>query len=392
MTNALTRRALLGAGLFGLVGCGQPPPATGNKIPSGTSNTPRLRLIGEATLPHRMDFQGTVVGGLSGIDYDPASGLYVLVSDDRSQLNPARFYTARIPLTAAGLAPPALHSVTHLLRADGSPFPNSRRAQAHEEVPDPEAIRWLPGGNLLWTSEGTVTRGMGPALHESQPDGRWVRNITLPAMFDANLGGGTGPRDNQTLEGLALTPDGRTAWLAMEDALIQDGPLPRIGAVGGPCRITAMDVASGRVLRQIAYVLDPIPARGPLPGVIPPTVYADNGISEVLMQDAHQMLVLERAYVMGQGNSLRLYRIDTRAGTDTLALPQLTAANHQPAPKTLVADFATLGLSRLDNTEGMTWGPALQHGNRSSRTLVVVSDDNFRSAQTTQFAAFEFIE
>lgn len=62
MTNALTRRALLGAGLFGLVGCGQPPPATGNKIPSGTSNTPRLRLIGEATLPHRMDFQGTVVG------------------------------------------------------------------------------------------------------------------------------------------------------------------------------------------------------------------------------------------------------------------------------------------------------------------------------------------
>ena len=78
--------------------------------------------------------------------------------------------------------------------------------------------------------------------------------------------------------------------------------------------------------------------------------------------------------------------------SDTLALPQLTAANHQPAPKTLVADFATLGLSRLDNTEGMTWGPVLQHGNRSSRTLVVVSDDNFRSAQTTQFAAFEFIE
>ena len=131
MTNALTRRALLGAGLFGLVGCGQPPPATGNKIPSGTSNTPRLRLIGEATLPHRMDFQGTVVGGLSGIDYDPASGLYVLVSDDRSQLNPARFYTARIALTATGLGTPVLHSVTPLLRADGSPFPNSRRAQAH---------------------------------------------------------------------------------------------------------------------------------------------------------------------------------------------------------------------------------------------------------------------
>ena len=177
MTNALTRRALLGASLFGLVGCGQPPPATGNKIPSGTSNTPHQRLIGEATLPHRMDVQGTVVGGLSAIDYDPASGLYVLVSDDRSQLNPARFYTARIALTATGLGTPVLHSVTPLLRADGSPFPNSRRAQAHEEVPDPEAIRWLPSGNLLWTSEGAVTRGMGPALYESQADGRWVKEF-----------------------------------------------------------------------------------------------------------------------------------------------------------------------------------------------------------------------
>ena len=390
MTKAFTRRTLLGAGLLGLVGCSQPQPGS-TALPSATG-TPRLRLIGEATLPHRLDFQGTVVGGLSGIDYDPASGLYVLVSDDRSQLNPARFYTARIPLTATGLGTPALHSVTPLLRADGSHFPSSRRAKPHEEVPDPEAIRWLPGGNLLWTSEGAVTRGMGPALHESQADGRWVRNITLPALFDANLGGGTGPRDNQALEGLALTPDGRNAWLAMEDALIQDGLPPRIGAAGGPCRITAVDVASGRALRQIAYVPDPIPAQGLLPGVIPPTVYADNGISEVLMQDAHQMLVLERAYVMGQGNSLRLYHIDTRAGSDTLALPQLTAGNHQPAPKTLVADFATLGLSRLDNTEGMTWGPVLQHGNRSNRTLVFVSDDNFRSAQITQFAAFEFIE
>ena len=57
------------------------------------ATVPRLRLIGEATLPHRMDFQGTTVGGLSGIDYDPASGLYVLISDDRSILSPARAYT-----------------------------------------------------------------------------------------------------------------------------------------------------------------------------------------------------------------------------------------------------------------------------------------------------------
>jgi hypothetical protein len=54
-----------------------------------------------------------------------------------------------------------------------------------------------------------------------------------------------------------------------------------------------------------------------------------------------------------------------------------------------VADFAQLGLSRLDNTEGMCWGPTLGNGHR---TLVVVSDDNFRLLQVTQFAAFEYLE
>ena len=60
-----------------------------------------------------------------------------------------------------------------------------------------------------------------------------------------------------------------------------------------------------------------------------------------------------------------------------------------PAAKTLVADFAHLGLSRLDNSEGMCWGPPLPDG---ERTLVVVSDDNFNPSQITQFAAFAFTD
>ena len=402
MTLQIARRTLLGAGMaFGasalLPGCGQPP-----AIPQPVPSTParatvqRLRLIGEATLPHRMDFQGTTVGGLSGIDYDPASGLYVLISDDRSILSPARAYTARLPLTATGLGTPQLESVTLLRNAQGTPFPKRQQARPTDEVPDPEAVRWLADGRVLWASEGWVHRGMGPALHESRmSDGQLVRTLALPPMFTPQPSAGTGPRDNLAFEGLALTPDKRTAWVAMENALLQDGPSPRVGAEGGPCRITAFDLASGQAVRQIAYVPDAIPARGPLPGLTPPVVYADNGISEILMQDTHHMLVLERAYVLGQGMSLRLYRIDTRTASDTLGLDQLQPGNHHSAAKTLVADFATLGLTQLDNTEGMTWGPVLhdvQDNGRRIRTLVVVSDDNFRSAQITQFAAFEFIE
>jgi hypothetical protein len=46
-------------------------------------------------------------------------------------------------------------------------------------------------------------------------------------------------------------------------------------------------------------------------------------------------------------------------------------------------------LSRLDNTEGMCWGPPLPNG---KRMLVVVSDDNFNPLQITQFAAFEYAD
>jgi hypothetical protein len=157
-----------------------------------------------------------------------------------------------------------------------------------------------------------------------------------------------------------------------------------VDAPGGPCRFTQLDLTTGGATRQIAYVPDAIPRRPLVPGT-----YADNGVSEVLMIDDHRMLVLERAYAAGVGNSLRLYEIDTRAGSDVLAIDALAPAAYRATPKRLVADFATLGLSRLDNAEGLCWGPPLANGHRM---LVVVSDDNFNPLQITQFAAFEFID
>ncbi|MDP1954184.1 MAG: esterase-like activity of phytase family protein [Polaromonas sp.] len=351
----------------------------------------RLRLIGEARLPHRLQFQGTTVGGLSGIDYDPVSGLYYLISDDGSHFNPARFYTARIALESNRLGAPELTSVTTVRQADGSTYPAALHGM---QVPDPEAIRWRASSQtLLWTSEGHALTGAAPALRESRADGSLVREFALPPMFDFQLT--QGPRINLTLEGLALSPDGSRAWVAMEGPLRQDGPVPTVQAPGGPCRFTEIDLTSGKVLRQIAYLPDAIP-RAPLP----PATHADNGVTEILMLDDHRLLVLERAYMAGHGpdtaNSLRLYLIDTRGGTDTLNLPALQPGNHQPVVKVLLADFSAFTgagpgprLDRLDNSEGMCWGPRLANGNRS---LHVISDDNFGPRQITQWLAFEFLD
>jgi hypothetical protein len=375
----LQRRHLLAGGAslvaLGLAGCKS---ATPNPDPG------RLRRIGEARWPHRLHIEGTVAGGLSGIDYDPIRGEYLLISDDRSDQAPVRYYIARWPHPQAAQQPEPT-GVVQLQRPGGGPWPDRRHAVDGLPVPDPEALRLRPATNtLLWTSEGDIARGFGPTLYESARDGRFLREFPMPAMFQPDPALRRGPRDNLTFEGVTLTPDGRFAWLAMENALIQDGPKPTTGAPGGPCRFTRIDLETGQADRQIAYIPDAIPLRPLIPGS-----YADNGVSEILMLDADRMLVLERAYATGAGNSLRLYEIDTRAASDVLAVDTLAPGNHRPAARTLVADFAALGLSRLDNTEGMCWGPPLPNGRRM---LVVVSDDNFNPLQITQFAAFEYAD
>ncbi len=387
-TLMLTRRRLLG-GAAALALPAVRPPAWAQEKPFNATLLPRLRLIGEARVPHRAAFQGTVVGGLSGIDYDSQRDLFHLISDDGSRESPARFYTARIAVQADRIGEVEWLGVTTLRQADGTPYPAALRGL---QVPDPEAIRWRANSQTLWwTTEGHALSGAAPMLRESRTDGTLVREISLPALFDFQLTEGSRP--NRTLEGLALTPDGQRAWVAMEAPLRQDGPLPTVQSPGGPCRFTLLDLGTGKVLRQVAYGPDAIP-RAP----VPPATQADNGITEILLLDEHHLLVLERAYMAGHGadqrNSLRIYLIDTREGTDTQDMPALSPGRYQPVGKRLLADLAIFTgagagrrLQQLDNTEGMSWGARLPNGNR---TLHLISDDNFSEQQITQWLVFEF--
>lgn len=398
VTQAMLRVTLLAGTAALLPGCvsptAPPSPATPPAAQSVAQSCPCLRLIGETTLAQRWNFGGTTVGGLSGIDYDPVHRRYILLSDDRSNVEDARFYTARIRYTADALLPTEFTSVTALRSARGQPYPPRRRAVDGVDVPDPEAVRWLPGGEtFLWTSEGDFGRGFGPALRAAQTaNGALLRDYPQPAAFQPRPSEKSGPRNNDSLEGLALMPDGRTAWVAMEGPWLQDGPRATPQNGGAPVRLTAIDLPRGAALRQIAYQPDAVPHASPLPGG-----YSTNGVSEILADGPDHLLVLERSYTLAVGTSIRLYRIPLgdKDASDTLGVTALAPGNHVPVRKTLVADFSRLGLERLDNIEAMTWGEPLPGANAQGgprRVLVFVSDDNFNPAQVTQFIAAEYLE
>jgi hypothetical protein len=356
--------------------------ATHAPAPPITTKTISLRFIGEQTIEHRAQVGKTMFGGISGIDYDEKRDVFYLLSDDRSDNDPARFYTATLRITASEFAKPEFTAVTFLKKPDGASFGNKNDDQ--KNVPDPEAIRYLAASDtLLWTSEGDKKLMLSPFVREMKLDGSFIRELPTQSMF-AMKAGDTGSRDNATFEGMTVAPDGKRVWVAMEGSIYEDGAAPTVASGGAPLRITQYDLASGQAQRQIAYQADAIPHRP-----MPPNAYADNGVPEILMLDEHRMLVLERSFSVGVGNSLRIYLIDTRDGSDTKNVAALRPDNHTVVKKSLVINFDSLNLQRLDNTEAMSFGPRLANGNR---TLIVASDDNFNRRQINQFLAFEVVE
>ncbi|MEY2917694.1 MAG: hypothetical protein RIS73_1408, partial [Bacteroidota bacterium] len=76
-----------------------------NKTTASSSykNISALKFLGEYDIPYNLKYKATTVGGLSGIDYDVKHNLYYLICDDKSEKNPARFYTAKIFVTKKGI-------------------------------------------------------------------------------------------------------------------------------------------------------------------------------------------------------------------------------------------------------------------------------------------------
>ena len=342
------------------------------------------RFLGESVVPHAFDYQGTTVGGLSGLDRDPRTGQYVIISDDRSALQPARFYTASIPVDEHGVGPVTFTSTHALLRKDGTTYPP---VTATTGTVDPEDIRVDPWtGNYLWSQEGqrTVAAGKPPVLVQPSVgvvhrDGSYVR--TLPLPDDERITAeNRGPQDNFSLEGLTYAAGGSLVVSEVEGPLLQDAP--NATTEHGTLSRMTVQTRGGAVLAQYVYPQEPLFANP-----VPPTAFSITGVSAMLAVDPHdptRYLMMERGFAVGVGYRIQIFEVDTRGATNVKDYDTLAGKRFKPVSKHLVADLADYPLSTVDNVEGMTWGPRLPTG---ERTLVLVSDDNFAADEVTQVIA-----
>ena len=340
-------------------------------------------LIGTTSFPTGTQFEGTEIGGLSSITYDPNRGVYYAISDDQGTIDPVRYYTLSIDVSDGQLDPGDITflDVTTILDASGMPYaPGSL---------DPEGLTLAHEGSLYFTSEGFATRNppVNPFIKRLNRNGYETRFLTVPAKFLPDGTSTQGVRNNLGFESLNVTPDQRYLVTASEGALAQDGPAANLGQASF-ARILQYRLSSGQPDSEFVYVVNPV-AETP----VPPDQFRVNGLVELLpLDNVGTMLALERSFSVGAeggGNTIWLYEISTQGATDVSSAFSLfpNGAGQPPIPFTPVTKLLILNVEEdlgiePDNIEGMAFGPALPDGRLP---LILVSDNNFASSQATQF-------
>src|SRR6478609_10118407 len=230
---------------------------TGSKIS-------QLKFIDVHELPHNQLFKNTTVGGLSGIDYDSTHGLYYMICDDRSAINPARYYSAKIFFDEKKIDSVVFVNVTTLLQPNGKPYPATTVDPVH--TPDPEALRYNPVLNqMIWTSEGEKnfrakekdTILENPAIVRMTPGGKYIDTFPLPKNLLVHAGD-KGPRKNGVLEGFSFANNYKTLYVSLEEPLYEDGPRADLVDNNAWVRFYKFDINSKKNKAQYAYKLDPV--------------------------------------------------------------------------------------------------------------------------------------
>jgi hypothetical protein len=268
-------------------------------------------------------FLGQTVGNLSAL---AVRGTDILALSDRSLL---------FTLNKSTLEPTKVHALV-----DGA-----------GNALDAEGMAVDRDGSLWVSSE------IGPAvLHYSADGARLLGSLTVPlSLAVAPVGGAVA---NGTFEGIALSASGLTMTAAMEEPVAGDSARSRRIQTWTRSSTTAKFAVGA----QYRYRAD-----------------AALGISDIARLADGRLLVLERGFRDGYGNTVRLYLADKHAHHKTLLAdigrcPSLGAQAREQQPNPL-----------LDNIEGMT----VTHASATRIHVLLISDDNTRPTQTTRFYRLE---
>lgn len=286
---------------------------------------------------------------LSGTYYDSSTrALYAL--SDRSR----RLACLKVSPDYRSLSP-----------CDGIPLDGSQSSQW-----DGEALTWKGGEFYVVANETNAE------VERFDNTGRFGGKVPIrPAFYDRVL-------DNKGLESLTISPTGKALFVANEFALRDDPTDPSTGTI---VRILRRSFDGGS---DMACVYRTEPYRGQF------------GVSEMLALSDTELLVLERDYVVGEGNTVRLFHVELgeenlgpagACGPEVLS-PSPLKSSVPVLAKTLVLDFSSLpsqgvphpGLQRnniLDNYEALALGPRLEDGRY---ILFVTSDDNGNATQVAR--------
>lgn len=341
-----------------------------------------LHYAGEYAIATGEKNNGIEPYGLSAIAWDKKNNIYYAINDSRNneKEGQASLYKIDIALSDQGITGVKFLEQRFLLDNAGQPFPS--------ESVDGEGLALTPDGNaLLWTSE------LGSPLRLSNKNGILQSEFTslFPAHF--NVAGEkespTGVRSNLSWESVTFVPSGESLFLAVEGTLKQDGELAGPLNSGSARIIKFSSSSSGQPLKHLnefIYITDPVPR-------VTEFGINDNGVSDMLALNDHQLLVIERS---GRNVSkgyqdwdfnVRVYLADISAASDISHIPSLRdyqkKSTIQPVSKKLLIDFNGY-MEQPDCIEGITFGPDIN----GHKTLIFVTDNNQQPHQKTKFYLF----
>lgn len=322
---------------------------------------------------------------------DPITGLPFTLTP---MLSDTTLLSSRSPLaygSGAGLGvgsgAPALNAIdrTHYFTGRSDNFDPTKPSTSPDNARlDPEGIRVSNDGQSVFISDE-----YGPFVYQfDRSTGRRIRSFALPAnLAITNLspqgaveiaGNTVGRVANKGMEGLAITPDGKTLVGIMQANLGQDKKKS--------LRIVTIDIRSGTT-REYAYKLTD-----------------GSGASEILAVNNHQFLVDERDGT-GLGDTplltdtasaatvKKLFLIDLAGATDVTGITGPNAdLSAYAVTKTpfldIVAKLTAAGVNSYlipSKIEGVTFGQDVEIDGVTKHTLYIATDNDFLATVADPF-------